>query len=94
MADAHLTGDQRAALRQFTVLAAHGNPALITRGTQIADQLRAAFPGLADESIACVLDAVTDMAITYGHASGCGHVISFAQLISAAMADLAHLDMP
>ena len=34
-----------------------------------------------------------DMAITYGQASGCGHVISFAQLISAAMADLAHIDM-
>lgn len=93
MGKAHLTADQRASLRDFTAGLMCHRPDVLTRGTQIADQARHAFPALDDETIAAVLDVAVSMAGTYHQATGCGHLAAYSRLLSAAVADLAHLEL-
>jgi hypothetical protein len=93
MGEAHLASGEREYLRGLTAQLAAADPRIITRGTQIADELRRSFPGLADETIAAVLYAAVCTGLTYARLTGCQHMASHHRLLAAAVADLAHLEL-
>jgi hypothetical protein len=93
MGDAQLSPAARQSLADTRAYLAAEQPHVITSGTRIADQLRLAFDA-GDETMAAVLDAAVQVGASYAQVAGCPHLAGYLRLLSAAAAELAHLDMP
>lgn len=93
MTDDLLSAHARGRLREFTVAMCVTQPSVIASGARIADTMRQSFPSLNDEAIAAVLDAGCMVGLTYARLTGCPHLLGHLQLLQAAVADLAHLEL-
>ncbi|MGH3190000.1 MAG: hypothetical protein ACRDOL_22595 [Streptosporangiaceae bacterium] len=90
---AELSPAARQSLAETLAYLAATQPHVITSGTRIADQLRLAYD-MDDEAIAAVLDGAIQVGASYAQVLGCRHLLDYLRLLSAAAAELAHLDMP
>jgi hypothetical protein len=83
-----------AARRSLASVAARLDPHALASGRAIADQLRAVFPDVGDETLSAILDAATFVGASMAAIYDCEHMKAYLDLLRATAAELAALDVP